>query len=166
MGYFKSFPLIENYNIQGTENTGIDITKIAVIKKSSKDNKENYIIYNIKDGETPEMLADRMYDDPSMSWIILMFNEIFDVDNEWPMSYTELDEYLTREYGEELYSIREYRTLLTEGVVDESHPSYDRLPVTNYEYESQLNDFKRKIKVPTPNAAREIKKQQRKELTR
>lgn len=165
MSYFSAFPLIQDYQIGDQLITSVDITKIVTIDQRTKDNPNNYLSYTIQN-ETPEILADRMYDSADDSWVILLFNDIFDVDDQWPISYNDFEQYVISKYGESLYDIKFYRSLQTNAIVDSTHPTYDLLPVTNYEYEIELNDSKRSIKVPVPQVAVEIKRTQRKALKR
>ena len=34
--------------------------------------------YDVKNGETPEIIADKLYDDPKLHWIIMLINNVTD----------------------------------------------------------------------------------------
>ena len=158
MGYFSRFPFIKDYEIDDRKVTLPDLTRRTSVSEQSRSNNANFITYVLKD-ETPEILADRMYDDATMSWVILLFNRVFNIYEEWPLDSVSFEYFIEDKYGESKFDVRYYKSAATGAVVDSSHPEYDRIPVTNYDYELELNDIKRYIKVPTLEAAQEIKKQ-------
>lgn len=59
---------------------------------------EFYEPYDILDGERPLDVAYKFYGDPSLDWIILIFNEIVDLQNEWPLSESDLNNYINSKY--------------------------------------------------------------------
>jgi hypothetical protein len=131
--------------------------------------------YQILDNQRPEIVASSLYGDPELDWVILIVNNITNVRDQWPLNNNDLYNYMIDKYGSEeaLSSIHHYET--TE-VKDE----YDRLvvpsglevdsnftvtytkfnntvstvspvkQVTNYEYETNTNEEKRKIRVLKP----------------
>lgn len=164
MSYFSRFPFVLDYKIQGKTYTGMDITRRTGIENKDQLNESSYLEYKVKNGETPIMLADRLYDDVDLYWVILMFNNIFDIHSDWPLDYISLDRYINRIYDDP-YGIHHYQSLATGAIVDfENNPDYDTIPVTNYEHETKLNDEKREIKVPTPVYAREIARQHKRQI--
>ncbi len=150
MSYFKKFPFIRDYEIQGRRHTGQDITRRTAIDAVSKQNPAVYQEYDIRDGETAHMIADRAYDNPDLFWVILMFNDIHDELEGWPLDQQSLDTYIKRRY-ENPYDIHHWQAISTGAWVCLTHPEYDRIPITNYEYEVQQNEAKRKIKIPLPS---------------
>lgn len=151
MSYFTRFPFIRNYKIQGKTYTGMDITRRTSIVNRDSLSASAYIAYTINEGETPIILADRLYDDKDLYWVILLFNDIFDIEADWPLDQVSLDTYVNRIYDDP-YGIHHYEAISTGAWIDTStYPSYDTIPVTNYEYEIALNDAKREIKLPHPN---------------
>ena len=131
--------------------------------------------YQILDNQRPEVVASRLYGDPELDWVILITNNITNVRDQWPLCNNDLYNYMIDKYDTEeaLSNIHHYET--TE-VKDE----YDRLvvpsglqvdsnftvtytkfnntvstvspvkQVTNYEYETNINEEKRKIRVLKP----------------
>lgn len=153
MSYFGRFPYVLNYQIQGRKYTGMDITRKTGIVDKQELPASSYIEYTVKEGETPVILADRLYDDASMFWVIMMFNDMFDIDSDWPLDQIDLDRYVTRVYDDP-YGVHHYQALSTGAWVDpDLYPEYDRIPITNYDYEVDLNDEKRYVKLPTPEYA-------------
>ena len=58
-----------------------------------------YSEYVVKNGERPDQLSKRFYDDEKFYWIILQVNNIVDYNNDWPLSFVELEDYINRKYG-------------------------------------------------------------------
>lgn len=144
MAYFESFPLAR-YNNQYQ----IDLTQGTVVAETDR---RSHIETEIIDGETPEMLADRMYDEPEMSWVILVYNKIVNLFEQWPLEPDILASYVNQKYDDP-NDIHHYVSAATGLRVDISHPDYDRIPVTNYEHENNLNEDKRAIRIPIPEVA-------------
>lgn len=59
---------------------------------------EFYEPYDIQDGEKPLDVAFKFYEDPTLDWILLLFNEIVDINNEWPISERDLNNYIRYKY--------------------------------------------------------------------
>lgn len=147
MSYFSKFPLI-NYKLDN------DYLVVNVTKETRSsyiyDDPQYYIEYDVQDGDTPIIIADKLYGDPELAWAVLMINKIIDPFNEWPLDYDSLMIYTQNKYID-VYEIHHYESLDTGIVVDEDFPSYNRMPITNIEYETMINDSKRKIKLITSN---------------
>ena len=131
--------------------------------------------YQVEDNQRPEVVASKLYGDPELDWVILITNNITNVREQWPLSNNDLYNYMLDKYGTEvaLSSIHHYETI-------EVKDEYDRLvvpsglqvdsnftvtytkfnntvstvspvkQVTNYEYETNINEEKRKIRVLKP----------------
>jgi len=134
--------------------------------------------YKIIGDERPDNVAFKVYDDPTLDWVVLLSNNIVNIQSEWPLTQSSFDTHLLSKYGDydTLYSgIHHYETtkvLNSQGVtivaagLEVSSPYsvsfYDyfvgyqvdsgnvAVPVTNYEYENKLEDDKRNIYVLKP----------------
>ena len=126
--------------------------------------------YIISDGETPSSIAGRFFDDPYMDWVLLLANNITDMYDEWPMTIPSLQTLCAEKYDdpdalhhhetqEVLYNDvvfmkkgvevnSTFRTVLPDGTTKSEVDSV--YPVSNYEYEYDLNEKKRMIRVPGP----------------
>lgn len=164
MSYFKRFPFAKDYKIQGRTYTGMDITKRTAVPREVKNNQDVYVEYSIKDGESPIVLADRAYNDSDMYWVILLFNDIFDIESDWPLDSISLQRYVDRVYNDP-NGIHHYESAATGSWVSpDFHPTYDTVPITNTEHEIAENDKKRVIKIPTESNARNIESEHRRLL--
>lgn len=98
--YFKNFPLtfytLDNLT---TVQTVKNILTRIVISEELKTNFSAYDFYDVKDGETPEMVAGLFYDTPDYHWIILHLNEILDPRFEWPLDINTLNKHTENKYG-------------------------------------------------------------------
>jgi hypothetical protein len=89
--YFKNFPYTY-YSLDDVATTQI-VTNISLRVVLSNELKKNFALfdkYDIKDGETPEILADKFYSNPQLHWIILHTNDILDPRFDWPLSTNNL----------------------------------------------------------------------------
>lgn len=155
MAYFKRFPVIANYEISDRTYDAMDITRRTGFAQSVKDNEALYLEHEIRDGESPIVLADRIYDDSDLYWIIMLFNDIYDINTDWPLDYSSFESYIDRKY-EDRNAIHHYESITANATVDSDWPEYDKKTITNYDYEISINDKKRNIKVPVPEAASQL----------
>ena len=172
MTYFRELP---NLNYQSTaldRSSSEDYVQVKNIFRRAKLRDDlKYIFtslvdYYIKDGVRPDQVADNVYGDPELDWVVLTSANIINVRDEWPLDSYEIYNYALNKYGNDLNQIRHYETtevkdssgrlILPKGKVVDSgftipDPSSSTATlnpvggVTNYEYESKLNDEKRSI---------------------
>ena len=93
-GYFNFFPTTEYANTIVTN----PISKVK-FDQSVQKNLAVFYPYTIEQGERPDQIAARYYDDPELDWIIYLANDIMDPYYDWPLSQNQLYEYLTAKYG-------------------------------------------------------------------
>jgi len=89
--YFQNFPYTY-YSLDDIATTQI-VTNISLRVRLSDELKNNFSLfdkYDIKDGETPEILADKFYSNPQLHWIILHTNDILDPRFDWPLTTNNL----------------------------------------------------------------------------
>jgi hypothetical protein len=201
MPFFSGFPLT-TYNI--TKSTRSDrqlVTNIVFrfgIIKEVLSNISAYYIYTLTEGDKPEILAEKIYGDPTSYWIILMANDIYDSQYDWPLDSRSFQKFMVNKYGsiawaktnfhhyekvvqrtESLSGITtetrfeiDFDTLI-EDTLDVPYDTYLSLPeeqsfeqidfngqtiteiikrdaITYYDYEDQLNERKRLIKIIKP----------------
>jgi hypothetical protein len=137
-----------------TPNTSTVVTDI--FRRISMNKFKNNLIFlqtiTVPDGYTIEQVADKYYDNPEYHWVIMIINNIVDVRKEWPMSNSDLLSYCKKKYGDvQIYQPHHYQytdgsniivdfngTDLANGVIE---------AISNYQYEEQLNNGKREIKM-------------------
>ena len=118
--YFSRFPTIKypyKINRAGVTDTITikDYFHLQKVRENILDLDTIYSPVTIINGERPDQLAGRMYQDTGLYWVILQVNDIIDVYNEWPMNNQDLDEYILRKYGsyEKSNDIHHYETIET-----------------------------------------------------
>ena len=158
--YFDSFPVIF-YDSSG-DLIFKDVTNLlrrVGLRTKVRTNSLLYDTYNVKEGETPEMIAHKLYGDTELHWIILLVNEVTERYHQWPMTTPQFLDFINDKYDNP-DGIHHYETTQTSGdtkvkievfnEVDED--AYTGLtPITNREYEENEQDKKRQIKLLDPS---------------
>lgn len=99
--YFSKFPqTYYKQNDEGYRDVVTNIISRYAIEKNIRDNLSFYINYTIKDGETPEEIAYRIYNSPERHWLVLAANDIIDVEEQWPLTHNQLNDYINDKYFE------------------------------------------------------------------
>ena len=146
--YFKNFDKIYyDFEITGKHQLHIvtDITKNLRFKKEILSNITVYDEYDIRDGETPEIIAEKIYGNPNYHWIIMLVNERYDYLNDFPLSTYNLEQHITQKYGVGNEYDTHHYVDLKGFTVDSTNPQ--ATSVSNYQYEDDLNESKRRIKI-------------------
>ena len=147
--YFKNFPQIV-YSLDGNVS-GFPVTDVFRRVKAETQRlltAAAYDEYDIKDGETPEILAHKFYSNSELHWVILIANDIIDPRWDWPLTQSQLNNYITGKYGVgNENAIKYYVTADNAELVVHSSYAGAKLPITNTNYEEQQNDAKRRIKI-------------------
>lgn len=133
--------------------------------------------FEIPEGLRPDTVAEGLYGSDELDWVVLITAGITNVRNQWPLSSKEIYDYSLDKYGTDLDNPRYWVTkeikdskgkliMAKDNIVDPdfSITFYDsglsinvtksgseaRTSVSNYEYETLLNDKKRNIFVLKP----------------
>ena len=163
--YFSSFPKIQ-YDSKGQGNPKVvtNLLKRVAIRAKVKDSAMMYDTYDIRNGDTPESLADRLYNNPQLHWVILMTNDIIDRYHDWPMYEQQFNTYLNEKYDNP-DGVHHYEIEQSSGNTKTKIQVYNNSAlfsgdtdfyssatiVTNREYEESEQDRKRKIKLLDPS---------------
>ena len=181
--YFRKLPNLDYPTLLKTKQSNTDYVETKNLFRRVKIREDlfsNFVVfdqYKIIGDERPDNVAEKVYGDDNLDWVILMSNNIIDVKNEWPMTQSDLSTYINEKYTQkELTYIHHYETiefrdrnnqlLVPAGkVVDESFTIEYYLgesglrnngqlktaspirSVNNYENEVEINDKKRTINV-------------------
>ena len=118
--YFRQVPNFEYVNRNAPAH---DISNFITVKNLFKRGKirsdifgnlSYFTKYKIIGDERPDNIAFKEYEDSSLDWVVLLSNNILNVQSEWPLPQTSLDEVLLDKYGnyDKLYSsIHHYETI-------------------------------------------------------
>lgn len=105
MAFFKQFPVI-SYNTlsDGIINDVIDIFRHVDVNEVLIDNASTYTFYEIKNGERPDTVSNRLYGTPDYYWTFFVTNDSLKSGlNSWPMEYNQHKSWIDQEYGD--YSV-------------------------------------------------------------
>ena len=172
MGYFRELPNLLYPSFLPEKVSSLDFIEVKNIFRRVKmrdDLFNNFTLfdkYEIPEGARPETVAEELFGSPNFDWIILTVAGIINVRNEWPLSNRDLYNYVNNKYGNSINSNRFFETIevknsdeqliLPKGKIVDSNftiPKPDEptailnpvVGITNYEYETRLNEEKRNI---------------------
>lgn len=120
----------------------------------------NFFDYVIEDDMRPDQIALHYYDDPDLAWLVLLSNRIVDPYGEWPLSQHDFQEYIITKYGSlaaAKSSIIHYKHNTKGTIVSTDtynlNGTFGKIEAADwsaqyaFEYEEELNDVKRSIKL-------------------
>ena len=69
--------------------------------------------YQIKGDDRPDNVANEVYEDPTLDWIVLLSNNITNIQTEWPLPQVDFDRFVLEKYGtyEKLGETHHYETV-------------------------------------------------------
>ena len=152
MSYFSNFSAIL-YDPVGDGNAKLVTDILSRVRLRANMKKEVVMLdqYDVKENETPEIVADKHHGSSYYHWVVMLLNDISDVNHDWVKSTRQMQKYLLSKYTEtQLTETHHYEISQTSGdttvkleVENTTYPS--ATIVTNYEYEVALNEEKRQI---------------------
>lgn len=154
--YFDNFPtFIYPYKINGKTEYKLvkDISQNVRVRKEILANVTLYDEYDIRDGETPEIIAEKVYGSPLYHWVIMLCNQKFNYVDDYPLTNYQLERYIDDKYGSAKYDTHHY--INAAGYIVDSTQGTS---VSNYDYEMDLNESKRRIKLISPTLLNTILK--------
>jgi len=192
MSYFAKYPKVVTTQKDGTRSVMVNLLARSSIIQTLLDNPLLFYSYDVQDGETPEMIAHRYYNDSYFYWLILYANQISDPQWGWPLDRASFERYIVEKYTtENPYStVHHYEKIIsqyesstrttTEKKITIDEDTYNSLSpsktvyqfptstttitisksaITLYQYELDLNESKRNIKVIKKEFAQTINSQ-------
>jgi len=162
--YFKNIPTIIYDSVGNGEFKDVkNLLRRVAIRAKVKTNTLLYDTYDVKEGETPESIADRMYDDPELHWIVLLVNDITDRYHQWPMNFSQFNQFIADKY-DDVDGTHHYELAQSSGSSTTKIEVYNNSAlysgdqdyygtstvITNREYEEAQQDIKRKIRLLDP----------------
>lgn len=130
MAYFNELPNLQYTARFPEQSSNEDVVLVKNLFRRGKLREDiaeyltafNY--YYIQSDERPDQIAERVYGDPELDWVILVTNNIIDFNSEWPLVNDNFYNYMIDKYGSEA-SVDDIAFYETIEVKDE----YDRLVV-------------------------------------
>jgi hypothetical protein len=98
--YFENFPLI-NYSLDNGVSSFVMTDFFRRVKADANSilGSSAYYEYQLADGDTPEILAHKLYGDPNLHWVLLITNETIDPRFDWAQTEISLTNYIRDKYG-------------------------------------------------------------------
>ncbi len=182
--YFRNIP---NFEYVNRTKDGQFISNYTQVKNFFKKGKMREDIfqdltvfekYNVKGDDRPDNVANEIYGDPTLDWVVLTANNIINIYNEWPLTQQVFEDYILDKYDtyEKLDETHHYESnevkdstgliIFPKGVqvsaaqsVSFYEPTRDEQvtvnpvskAVTNYQYEEEINNKKRRIFLLKPS---------------
>ena len=107
MRFFSQFPLTDyKINEETTSSSLIDIYRHVDVNETLIDDITSYRLYNIKDGERPDIVSFKLYGSPEYHWSFFIINEKLNSMNDWPRSFNEQASFIDKKYDE--HSVLEF----------------------------------------------------------
>ena len=168
--YFSNFPIIPYDSVgQGKFKDVTNLLRRVALRSKVKSNVLLFDTYDVQEGETPESIADKLYDDPELHWIILMVNDITDRYHQWPMNYSQFLQYINDKYVNDdgtsnVDGVHHYEISQSSGDTTTTIEVYNNsalytgdtdfyvsaTTITNREYEENLQNQYRQIRLLDP----------------
>jgi hypothetical protein len=160
--YFEQFPVIY-YDAVGNSDPKVvtHLLKRVALHSKASETVALFDTYDVRNGETPEMIAHKYYDDAEYHWVILLVNNITDRYHQWPMNTRQFLSHLAERY-DNVNAVHHYEiyqksgdtsvkiNIGTSNVDVDGNTIADATLVTNREYEEEKQDILRKIRLLDP----------------
>jgi hypothetical protein len=98
--YFSFFPktIYAQELDQGSVDFVTNLVSRFAFEKKFKENTSVFQKYDIRDGDTPESVAYKLYGSAEKHWIVLAMNDIVDPQYEWPLDQITLGKFVDSKY--------------------------------------------------------------------
>ena len=160
--YFSTIPKIY-YDSADSKQPKIvtNLLRRVGVRAKVKTNSLLFDTYDVKEGETPEVIAHKLYGDTELHWIVMLTNDVVDRYHDWPLSGAQFNSYINQKYidsdgnpnpsGVHHYEIEQESGDTSEKIEVTDLTNYPNAStVTNFEYELRRQDDLRKIKLLDP----------------
>lgn len=121
-----------------------DISQNVRVRKEILSKVTLYDEYDIRDGETPEIIAEKIYGSPAYHWVVMLCNDRYNYVDDFPLTIPQLEKHIDNKYGIKKNDVHHY--VDANGFIVDSSVS-GATSVSNYDYEFLLNESKRRIKL-------------------
>ena len=107
MGYFKELPNILYQSPLLHKNSSTDYISIKNLFRRAKlydylgNNVSIFNKFVIGDGDRPDTIAESLYNDSSLDYVVVLVAGITNINHEWPLQYFQVYDYALQKYGSE-----------------------------------------------------------------
>lgn len=106
MSYFRNFPVLQY--VFGNENYSVSFNKVGTyidLVDQLKDDAAFYTYYDVRDGDRPDQIANKLYGNPEYHWTFFLLNDDLRRDG-WPLTEKAIKEKGAHDYPEETVTTR------------------------------------------------------------
>ena len=155
--YFANFPLIPYDSVGGGDFKLVtNLLKRVALRSKVRTNSLLFDTYNVKEGETPEQIAHKLYGDVNLHWIVMYVNNITDRYHQWPMTTPQFLAFINEKYSDP-DGVHHYEITQTSGdttikidIGTDNTEHSGATTITNREFEEERQDTLRKIRLLDP----------------
>ena len=156
--YFDNFPTIPyDSELKGQFKDVKNLLRRVGVRAKVKSNASLFDTYDVKNGESPETIAFKMYGDANLHWVVMLLNDITDRYHDWPMSEAQFLQFVNEKYSnvdavhhyEISQSSGDTSVKINIGTDNTDYPT--ATAITNFEHEQEQQDIKRKIRLLDPS---------------
>lgn len=163
MTYFSKFPKID-YSLGNVNYIATDIMLRYKFIEAVLKNPLSYYLYRWKDGDRPDIVALNYYGSTDFDWVVMLSAEAFHWLGDFPIPEKEFDKWVLQKYNTtDLNSlksmIKEYRDVDGDVIDQETFnitPPEERTIVYVYDYEEELNEKKRMVRLVSKEYLQQI----------
>ena len=163
--YFDNFPTIPyDSELTGQFKDVKNLLRRVGVRAKVKSNASLFDTYDVKNGESPETIAFKMYGDANLHWVVMLLNNITDRYHDWPMSEAQFLQFVNEKYSN-VDAVHHYEISQSSGDTSTKIEVYnnsalytgdtdfysDASIITNREYEEREQDKKRQIRLLDPS---------------
>jgi hypothetical protein len=157
MKYFQTLPKLIFAGSQSSQLVTNLLARVNIISSLITDPLIFYS-YDIQEGDTPEIVAHKYYGDMERFWIVLIANQIFDAQWDWPLSSFVFNQYLNKKYNpEQLTEINYYEKIITKNDVVTGTITVENIVIDEDTY-NNLSDSTTTYSTPTGDVIVDIKR--------
>ena len=116
MFYFNSFPKISTIDYNKNTIVLTNIMKRIELIPSLLKNPLVFYQYDVQEGDTPDIVANKYYGNSYRYWLPLFANQIIDPQWNWPLTSSQFDAFIKDKYGSvstATGTVKEYRKTIT-----------------------------------------------------
>ena len=116
MGYFRELPELDYQSFLSDSDSSSNYLRVKNLFRRCKlrdDLQSVFTLFNkyeIVEGARPDTVAEELYGDAELDWVVLMTAGIINVRNEWPLSDRQIYNYSLEIYGTQLNDVHHYET--------------------------------------------------------
>lgn len=151
MQYFDVLPKVV-YNDINSSQLYINLMARVSVMPEMLANPLNYYKYDIRDGDTPELIANKYYGDSYRYWIVLFANKMLDPQWDWPMTQEVFEKYIKKKYGrvDSRYIVHHYEKIIEQYEVNTQTTSSNILTIDKITYDNIVEETNRVLAASGP----------------